>query len=174
MNSRLATLAAAACLIASAASAGDLTGTARVIDGDTIEIAGTHVRLWGIDSPEHDQTCQDKNGQIYQCGLAAATMLSELTVRQQIACTPVGHDRYGRTVGVCRTAIGLLNSAMVRSGWAIDYARYSGNRYQPEEQEARSNHLGLWAGTFELPEQWRQRHPRVVGQPTPLWNLWNR
>ena len=35
MNSRLATLAAAACLIASAASAGDLTGTARVIDGDT-------------------------------------------------------------------------------------------------------------------------------------------
>ena len=36
----------------------ELAGTARVIDGDTIEVAGTRVRLWGIDAPEHDQTCQ--------------------------------------------------------------------------------------------------------------------
>jgi endonuclease YncB( thermonuclease family) len=34
-----------------------LTGSVRVIDGDTIEIAGRHVRLEGIDAPETAQTC---------------------------------------------------------------------------------------------------------------------
>jgi len=38
-----------------------LTGPARVIDGDTIIVAGEHVRLEGIDAPERKQTCQ-RNG----------------------------------------------------------------------------------------------------------------
>lgn len=31
---------------------GDLAGQASVIDGDTLEIHGTRIRLWGIDAPE--------------------------------------------------------------------------------------------------------------------------
>ena len=31
--------------------ADDLTGQASVIDGDTLEIHGTRIRLWGIDAP---------------------------------------------------------------------------------------------------------------------------
>jgi hypothetical protein len=45
-----------------------LAGTARVIDGDTLSIADTRIRLWGIDAPERDQTCQGKNGDVYECG----------------------------------------------------------------------------------------------------------
>ncbi|HEX7883996.1 MAG TPA: hypothetical protein VF499_14825, partial [Afipia sp.] len=41
------------------AGAGDVAGQASVIDGDTIEIHGTRVRLYGIDAPEHDQLCRD-------------------------------------------------------------------------------------------------------------------
>ncbi len=35
----------------------DVTGPARVIDGDMIEVAGEQVRLHGIDAPEARQTC---------------------------------------------------------------------------------------------------------------------
>jgi len=31
---------------------GDLTGQASIIDGDTLEIHGRRIRLWGIDAPE--------------------------------------------------------------------------------------------------------------------------
>jgi endonuclease YncB( thermonuclease family) len=50
------------------AAASDLSGTARVIDGDTIAIGNTRIRLWGIDAPEREQTCFAKNGDIYECG----------------------------------------------------------------------------------------------------------
>ena len=40
-----------------AASAADLIGRASIIDGDTIEIHGLRVQLFGIDAPEAPQTC---------------------------------------------------------------------------------------------------------------------
>jgi endonuclease YncB( thermonuclease family) len=36
-----------------------LVGRARVIDGDTIDLAGARIRLEGIDAPESDQSCAD-------------------------------------------------------------------------------------------------------------------
>ena len=36
----------------------DVTGQARVIDGDTIEVAGERIRLHGIDAPESGQRCR--------------------------------------------------------------------------------------------------------------------
>ena len=32
----------------------DLTGQAGIIDGDTLKIHGTRIRLWGIDAPKSD------------------------------------------------------------------------------------------------------------------------
>jgi endonuclease YncB( thermonuclease family) len=41
------------CLLSSIASA-DISGTALIVDGDTITISGNKIRLNGIDTPEKD------------------------------------------------------------------------------------------------------------------------
>ncbi|WP_267357338.1 MULTISPECIES: hypothetical protein [unclassified Methylobacterium] len=44
-------------LCGSAAAAGTISGPATVIDGDTIEVQGTRLHLYGIDAPETAQSC---------------------------------------------------------------------------------------------------------------------
>jgi endonuclease YncB( thermonuclease family) len=53
-------LAAISVVLSGAAFADDLIGQASVIDGDTLEIHGTHIRLFGIDAPESDQLCRNE------------------------------------------------------------------------------------------------------------------
>jgi endonuclease YncB( thermonuclease family) len=137
--------------------AAEMSGTVPVIDGDTIEIEGTRICLWGIDAPEMKQTCEGRDGQTYECGRDSAAVMWALTRDRRVECSPRGHDRYGRTVAVCRTESVELNATMIRGGWAVDYTRYSKGRYHSEEQQARRDHLGIWAGRFDMPEQWRHR-----------------
>ncbi len=55
---RALAIAAALLLLTSPALAQGITGPARVVDGDTIDVAGQRIRLYGIDAPEKNQTCQ--------------------------------------------------------------------------------------------------------------------
>ena len=52
-------LSAVLLAISGAAFADELVGQASVINGDTIEIHGARVRIFGIDAPESDQLCHD-------------------------------------------------------------------------------------------------------------------
>src|SRR5436190_4290505 len=42
-----------------------ITGPARIIDGDTLQIAQTRIRLFAIDAPERKQSCRDDRGAVY-------------------------------------------------------------------------------------------------------------
>jgi hypothetical protein len=52
------------------------------IDGDTLEIHGTRIRLWGIDAPESSQLCRDDESLQYQCG-AKRTIIATRTVLEK-------------------------------------------------------------------------------------------
>ena len=68
----------------------DTTGPARVIDGDTIVIAGERIRLHGIDAPERDQLCHDGDGTPYKCGIKATAALRQLIAGQALSFARAG------------------------------------------------------------------------------------
>jgi endonuclease YncB( thermonuclease family) len=109
-----------------------------MIDGDTLDLGGQRIRLWGIDAPEARQQCQGRDGRTYSCGRDATAVLSDLVRGKRTECGKRDQDRFSaRWLSVCRTEAGEIN-AMVRRGWAVDYGRFSGGPYRAEEAAARA------------------------------------
>jgi endonuclease YncB( thermonuclease family) len=148
-------------LIPPAANAREISGAVRVVDGDTLLIGETRIRLEGIDAPETDQVCLDASGQRWTCGILARDRLSQHINSRQVTCTDNGHDRYGRVLGVCKTEGEDLNAWMVREGLALAYVKYS-NAYIPEESAARVAQRGMWSGSFVAPWDYRHRNKATV------------
>jgi endonuclease YncB( thermonuclease family) len=140
--------------LAAPAGAGGIAGRASVIDGDTLEIHGERIRLFGIDAPEGAQTCQ-RDGEPWPCGRRAAFALAGRIGNRTVSCDPRDRDRYGRLVAVCIAGAEDLNAWMVRQGWALAYRRYSKD-YVADEDAARQQEAGMWSGTFTPPWEWRR------------------
>src|SRR5207244_13031965 len=88
-------------LLSGEALADDIVGQASVVDGDTLEIHGTRIRLWGIDAPEASQLCRGDDSLPYRCGAMAANKLDAFISRRTVRCLPKDLDQYGRTVASC-------------------------------------------------------------------------
>ena len=136
------------------AQQGAISGIARIVDGDTLEVAGTKIRLFGIDAPEHGQICHDAANSGYDCGAKASAQLESLIGGQVVSCLPQTTDRYGRTVAVCSTGERDLGREIVSTGWAVAFERYSRD-YVGDETLAHERQLGLWQGNFERPADYR-------------------
>lgn len=132
----------------------DIVGSAYVIDGDTIDIRRVRIRLYGVDAPEASQQCTNAAGRAYSCGRISTRALDDMVRGKTVRCEQLDTDRYRRAVAIC-TANGLeLNAALVEEGLAVAYRQYS-HRYVQNEDRARAARRGLWAGSFEVPGEYR-------------------
>lgn len=159
------------CASPAPASAATLSGQATVVDGDTLEVQGKRVRLFGIDAPEATQKC-DRQGEPWACGQASAERLQALIGTASVECSGAEVDQYGRLLAVCRIAGVDLNKRMVADGWATAFRRYS-EAYVSDEARARAGKRGLWSSTFMSPEDYRHAQaeaalpPRAIRAPSP-------
>jgi endonuclease YncB( thermonuclease family) len=134
-----------------------IVGQASVIDGDTIEIHSTRIRLYGIDAPESDQTCRVK-GEPFRCGQQAAFALADKIKGHTVECRPKDQDQYGRIVAKCFIGVEDINGWMVERGWALAYLQYSRD-YVGQERNAANAKRGIWQGEFQVPWEWRRNQP---------------
>ena len=106
----------------------DIVGRASVIDGDTVEIRGQRIRLWGIDAPEGQQRCV-KDGKLWRAHADSANALDAYLADRPITCKQKDIDRYKRVVAICMVDGEDIGGWMVRMGWAFDFTRYSNGYY---------------------------------------------
>lgn len=130
------------------------SGTAHVVDGDTIVVAGIKVRLEGIDAPEIGQTCGGSWLDAWPCGQEAANHLSRLVRDREVHCNSLGSDAYGRMLGLCATEGLDLNADMVRNGLAWAFVKYT-TRFAGLEADARARKVGIWRSEAKPAWVWR-------------------
>ena len=154
--------------LATPALAGPLTGTARIIDGDTLGLATPGgeaiIRLHGIDAAERGQSCADAAGDAYPCGARATEALGALVGRARVTCEPLDMDRHERIVARCAARGRDLGQAMVAAGMARAYLRYATD-YLPDENAARAARRGQWVGEAEEPALYRLARTTHAARP---------
>ena len=131
----------------------DLSGSAKVIEGDTIEINGQRIKLFGIDAPEAAQTCWYA-GEVYQCGRQSALSLERYIGDRAVTCNSHSWSNE-RVAAICTVDGEDLGRLMVLDGQAFaDRPRSS--EYTTYEIEARATPRGIWRGDFVMPWAWRK------------------
>jgi len=101
-----------------------LSGAAYIVDGDTLVLQKTQVRLFGIDAPEID----------HPYGKKAKWALVALCKGQTVRAEVLEEDAHGRTVAKCFVEDGRdLSAEMVKQGLAIDWPKFSGGCYRAME-----------------------------------------
>jgi endonuclease YncB( thermonuclease family) len=139
------------------AYAQDVSGPARVTDGDTLNLTGFIIRLHGIDAPELKQSCT-RDGAPWACGKEAADRLSGLVQGQIVRCEQQDIDDYGRTVAACKVGQTDLSAAMADAGLAVALPKFT-TAYVPNEARARDQRRGIWGAEFQMPADYRAANP---------------
>jgi endonuclease YncB( thermonuclease family) len=132
----------------------------QVIDGDTLQVGGDVIQLYGIDAPELGQLC-DSNGRLWHCGMEAALALNKLLTlnRSSLRCSPWSNEVQSATaptrapqvceVGDQDVAVLTLHTgnSLALPGAFPDYVE--------AERQAREGGVGIWHSDFVVPWKWR-------------------
>src|ERR1700726_1498633 len=158
-------------LLPAIAAAADITGTAKVREGDQIQIGNSRIRLGGIDAPSVDQLCLNTKGERWTCGVAARDELAKHVENKSWTCHVGPTDRRGRMVARCEVDGEDIQKWMVQNGWALSFARVS-HDYDADEAAAREAKAGSWQGAFIAPWDWRIRNKKttILGAAKPPAN----
>lgn len=104
----------------------EFIGPAVVIDGDTIIIKGTRLRLAGIDAPELED----------RYGVSAKRAMIGLCKGKSIRAVTDGAQSYERLVATCYLPDGRdLSAELVKLGLALDWSSFSRGKYRDLEPE---------------------------------------
>jgi endonuclease YncB( thermonuclease family) len=144
----------------------ELRGPASVVDGDTLDVAGTRVRLEGIDAPEIGQMCDGGSQGAWACGREARRALEMLASYGEVTCESKGLDKYSRHLGVCFVRGKDLNAEMIRMGLAWAFVKYSA-MYVAEEAEAKAAQRGIWKNDTEPAWTYREKRWASAEQAAP-------
>ncbi len=128
-----------------------ISGSAKIIDGDSLRVSGKEIRIINIDAPEFFQTCKDKNNKVWQCGKAATKRLKQLVANKIISCQVKGIDKYDRFLAVCYVDDNDIGAILVSEGLALEYGDY-----KSEQEGAKRKGVGMWQGEFITPKEWRR------------------
>jgi endonuclease YncB( thermonuclease family) len=120
---RLGLLAFLLALPASAQTDNDTVRSAskprfQVVDGDTVRFGSQFVRLFGIDAPEKEQTCDDGR---WRPGPLAKKALEDFIAGRPVNCRQIDSDaQNGRPVAQCYAGDDDLQAMMVSRRVGMD------------------------------------------------------
>ena len=146
-------------------SASEIVGRAEVIDGDTLDIGTTRIRLFGIDAPEQNQQCLSSQSMEWACGAWVTQQVHQIVEGKTLRCDPRETDRYGRVVPTSTMDGRDLARELVIDGLAYAYRRYS-MEYDLDEKAAAVRGTGLHAHRVQSPADYRQALARGVATRT--------
>lgn len=130
-------LAAGILLIGGAKIHIPLYQSVHVFDGDTFETKEKqYIRLSGIDAPE-----------IGRCGSMEATKELESLIANQPLYIKILYHTGARSNGLVYSKNGLVNAAMLKSGWAVmnDRDNVDSTELYAANAEARSKKIGIYS-----------------------------
>ena len=145
---------------------GRIEGKAVAVAGDQLRVGGTPIRLFGIEAPEHNQTCAAPGGKTTPCGAAAKAALQKLIAGKRVTCDVSGRQA-DAAAATCQVTGADIAGQLVRGGHVFATTGLFAT-YASAEREARTAKAGLWrAGDQTRPADFRAKAWADAKQSAP-------